>query len=142
MEKKNKYLVYKTDGTFKVVYEEDYESTYDLLRSNVGGYIERVCFLEEFNKRGIDVWINEEGKLENLAPSMLFIDKYGNIAEYLAGDIVFSRVNKKTETVPLTNKDIYWIKRYLESLPKMTLIRIGERKEDGLYRVSVRTLVI
>ena len=113
MEKKNKYLVYKTDGTFKEVYEEDYESTYDLLRSNVDGYIERVCFLEEFNKRGIDVWINEEGKLENLAPSIVIADKNGKILDYLAGDIVFSRVNEETETVPLTNEDICWIKRVL-----------------------------
>ena len=138
MEKKNKYLVYKTDGTFKEVYEEDYESTYDLLRSNVDGYIERVCFLEEFNKRGIDVWINEEGKLENLAPSIVIANKNGNILEYLAGDIVFSRVNEKTETVPLTNEDIYWIKRYLESLFIMVLLR---REEDGCSRISVRTIV-
>lgn len=138
MEKKNKYLVYKADGTFKEVYEEDYESTYDLLRSNVDGYIERVCFLEEFNKRGIDVWINEEGKLENLAPSIVIANKNGNILEYLAGDIVFSRVNEKTETVPLTNEDIYWIKRYLESLFIMVLLR---REEDGCSRISVRTIV-
>lgn len=107
-----KYLVLQTDGDFKEVHEEDYKSTYALLRDNVEGSIEHISWIKAFDERGIDLWINDEGKLIDLDPTVALFDD-GNIVEVLNGNIVFSRYDSDGKTLPLTDEDITFIKNYM-----------------------------
>ena len=108
-----KYLVLTVDGMFKELDEECYESTYELLRDNVDGFIEHVSWITPFAKQGIDLWVNDEGKLLGLDIS-LGIRQNDNLIEVLNGNIVFARNNKEGETLPLDDEDISFIKKTLQ----------------------------
>jgi hypothetical protein len=108
-----KYLVLTVDGMFKELDEECYESTYELLRDNVDGVIEHVSWITPFAKQGIDLWVNDEGKLLGLDIS-LGIRQNDNLIEVLNGNIVFARNNKEGETLPLDDEDISFIKKTLQ----------------------------
>ena len=107
-----KYLVLESWGGFKVVDGDDYESTYKVLSQNVDGCIECVSWIKPFAERGIDLWINDEGKLLDLEPSLVVKDK-GEFVELLCGNIVFARNNEYGDTLPLNDEDIEFIKSAL-----------------------------
>lgn len=110
----NKYLVLNCeDMKFNVIDGNDYSTTYDMLKENVGGYIECVSWINCLSGRGIDVWVNENGKLDNLPPSVILHDN-GKIIDILAGNLVFAR-KEGENTVPLFEEDIeYIIKKIIE----------------------------
>ena len=118
--KMNKYLVLETDGFLNVVYEEDYASCYDMLKENVDGCVECVSFINDFSKRGIDLWVNEAGKLNDLLPTIA-VTKNKELVEVLNGNIVFTRVNDNGETIPLTDEDIRFIRKTLNK--KIGIVR-------------------
>ena len=107
----NKYLVLNCeDMKFNVIDGNDYSTTYDMLKENVGGYIECVSWINCLSGRGIDVWVNENG---NLPPSVILHDN-GKIIDILAGNLVFAR-KEGENTVPLFEEDIeYIIKKIIE----------------------------
>ena len=107
-----KYLVLQPGMTIKELNSEEYESTYELIRDNVDGFIECVPWVKPFADRGIHLWINDESKLLDLA-LCLAIRNNGQIIEILSGNIVFARFNRQGETLPLEDEDIKFIKESL-----------------------------
>lgn len=113
MENKN-YLVLMENGNFKTVKEENYENTYQLLSQNVGGYIERVGYIKALEEKGIDLWINEEGKLFDLLPTVA-VENKGELVDVLPGNLVFARCDDEGRTLPLSDEDIQFIKKMFTS---------------------------
>lgn len=104
------YLVYDAEEQkFRKVDENMYENTYELLKNNVNGCIECVSWINIFSERNIDIWINEEGKILNLLPSIIILDDKNNISDILNGNIVFAKSDSKGNTLPLNNEDIIFI---------------------------------
>ena len=92
----------------------EYEDSYEFIRENVDGFIEHVT-IPMFDEKGIDVWVNEEGKFrEDLFPSAVMTFK-GKIYDYLIGNLVFTRCGKDGETVSLTEEDVKFIKKSFKS---------------------------
>lgn len=101
----NKAMVY-SNGALKVVtYGDD---SYEFLKTTLGGYIERVP-LRDFETKGIDLWVNEEGKLIGLNPSFM-LTYNGEPYDFLVGDVVFTRYTDDGDTISLTDDDIKFIK--------------------------------
>ena len=104
------YLVYDAEEQkFRKVDENMYENTYELLKNNVNGCIECVSWINIFSERNIDIWINEEGKILNLLPSIIILDDKNNISDILNGNIVFAKSDSKGNTLPLNIEDIIFI---------------------------------
>lgn len=104
------YLVYDAEEQkFRKVDKNMYENTYELLKNNVNGCIECVSWINIFSERNIDIWINEEGKILNLLPSIIILDDKNNISDILNGNIVFAKSDSKGNTLPLNNEDIIFI---------------------------------
>ena len=59
-----KVLVRKQNEDFKVVKTDTLELEY--LQSQVGGLIELISWSDNLDSLGVDMWINEEGKLIKL----------------------------------------------------------------------------
>lgn len=108
-----KYLVLQTNGILKEVKSEDYKSSFEMLKENVGGGIECVAWVKPFTDRGIHLWINEDGKLLDLDLSLAVKNK-GEFVEVLNGNIVFARHNYEGDTIPLNDEDIAFIKKTLK----------------------------
>lgn len=77
------------------------ESTYHILKSAVGGYIEHIGF-----RNGIDLWLNEEGKLISLPFNTALMGADGKIFDIVVGDIVITSSNEEGDTISLTDEQI------------------------------------
>lgn len=77
------------------------ESTYKILNKAVGGYIEHIGF-----RNGIDLWLNEEGKLLSLPFNTALIGADGKIFDIVVGDIVITSSDEEGNTVSLTEEQI------------------------------------
>lgn len=95
---------------------EEFDSlTLEDMQSLVGGYVECI------DCGGIDLWLNEEGKLHNLPPNL--ITYYGDKAEdVVVGDVFFASFDEEGRTVGLTDEQIEDIYKRLGS---MAIMHIG-----------------
>lgn len=84
---------------------EETEITLEKMQKLVGGYIE--CFRLPNN---IDMWLNEEGILEQLKLNVLILNKEtGQEEHHILGNIFFASHDDEGNTIGLTNKQIDWI---------------------------------
>lgn len=103
-------FIFTKTGSSVVTYEDSYE----FISKNVDGYIERVP-ISVFDARHIDVWVNEEGKFRSdLKPTAVMVHN-GKAVDYLVGNIVFTKSNKRGETISLTKNDVMFIQDTLIS---------------------------
>lgn len=97
----------------------------------VGGYIECVAL-----PNNIDMWINEEGMLEeNPKLNLVVVNHKGDIHYKIVGDVFFAGHNKKGETISLTPEQISWLETNLAGVVVM-----GDGKGDRwkLYELAIR----
>lgn len=132
-----KAIIVKPNEEYKVV--EIGEELKDL-QSIVGGYIEVTYLCKIFNKNNIIMICNDEGKLESLEPSILFLSKQdnSNVIEYLAGNIIIcgDKYDDEGEKVfcSLSDEQIEVVKNTLKSCYISTDIA-GSIKE--CYSISI-----
>lgn len=107
-----KVLVRKQNEDFQVV--ETKTLSLEYLQSQVGGFIELVSWFEDLNNLGIDMWINEEGKLiENLKTTFIVVDNNGEVVDAIFGDVVFTSTDMEGNTIGLNDIQIQRIKKIL-----------------------------
>ncbi len=103
-----KFLWISTDGKWAVA-DMTKETSYDLLKTGVGGYIEHVNIGVSIpGVRALDMWVNEEGKLNGLKPNTLGTILYGCFPlDAIVGDIVITGgVDGEGDTLGLTDKEV------------------------------------
>lgn len=100
----NYALVYNVKDGFHV---KNYTDSYEFIRTEVDGWIEHIN-LPVFDERHIDVWLNEEGKILGLEPTIALFNKK-DLVDVVVGTIVFTRYNDDGETLPLSTEDIAYI---------------------------------
>lgn len=107
-----KVLVRKQNEDFQVM--ETNTLSLEYLQSQVGGFIELVNWFEDLNNLGIDMWINEEGKLiENLKTTFIVVDNNGEVVDAIFGDVVFTSTDMEGNTIGLNDIQIQKIKKIL-----------------------------
>lgn len=103
------------------------------IQKALGGYFERVSFNTILEKENINMFVDDEGKLKDLKPSVAVCESVANkmsVVEVLAGSIVFT--NRKHEyDYGLTDRQIQIIKEELKNIAVMVsgIIKDGEEKE-------------
>ena len=99
------------------------------LQGIVGGNIEIPCISEELYKRGIDVIINEEGKLINLKTSMFIVDKETNeILDAIKGNVIFTSHDDNGNTTSLNEEQIEFLSNLLEN----SIVIFSDGEESGI----------
>ena len=98
-------------NVFKIK-EFEKENSLNFLQKEVNGNIERISFIKVLEEKGIDVWVNEEGKLLGLSPSITIYHQ-NELIDVLMGNVVFTRYNDEGETIGLTDDDISFIQALL-----------------------------
>lgn len=80
----------------------------DGFRDIIGGYIEIPYMGEELYKNGIDMIINEEGKLiDGLRKEIVVIEKAsGKVLDIVFGNCIFAGCDEDGDTIGLTDKQI------------------------------------
>lgn len=107
------------------------------LQAIVGGNIEIPYISEELAEMGIDMIINEEGKLEDLRTTIIITDQEdGRVLDEIKGNVIFTSHDDEGETISLSNKQIEYLENnVLNSVGYM----IGENGTDEgiVYVLSV-----
>jgi hypothetical protein len=106
--------------------------SYELMRSCVEGYVNR-----ELDKNHIDVWCNEEGKLENLKPSCVVLDENHQVIEILAGNLLFTSRDNSGNSTSLFPYHINLIKELMRS--KVQIKTVNQETNEVLIE-TVRIL--
>lgn len=88
------------------------------LQKIVGGYIEIPFLGDKFRENGIDVIINEEGKLiDGMKPEIAIVnEEKGNILDIVYGNCIFASHDEDGETIGLTETQIHFVKNELETV--------------------------
>lgn len=97
------------------------------LQEQVGGTIEHFIIDEKLNNRYIDMWIDDEGKLKNLMPTVLLM-RNGEMLDYIAGPCVFTKYDDEGYTWGLHEEDMEAVRQFLYQLPVAQYTTI-----DGRY---------
>lgn len=84
---------------------EKFEHSLENLQEVVGGYIEAVRVDDS-----ITIWVNEEGKLQGLAPNFMLIDNSNRAYDLVAGNVVITGTDEEGNSVSLTDKEIEIVK--------------------------------
>ena len=104
-----KVLVRKQNEDFKVVKTDTLELEY--LQSQVGGLIELISWSDNLDSLGVDMWINEEGKLiEGLGATFIVVDKQEEIRDVIYGDVIFTSTDSEGNTIGLNDIQRIWKK--------------------------------
>jgi hypothetical protein len=101
------------------------------LQKIVGGYIEIPFLSQTFLDNGIDVIINEEGKLiDGMKAEIAIVDeKRGNILDIVYGNCIFASHDKAGETIGLTEKQMQVVSEELETVIELMNKRTLEEFE-------------
>jgi hypothetical protein len=104
------------------------------LQEIVGGYIEIPFLSETLYEKGIDVIINEEGKLiDGLKPEIAIVnEKQGNILDLVYGNCIFASHDDEGETVGLTEEQIKVVTEELE-----TVVELMNKRDLETFEVRV-----
>lgn len=94
--------------------EKEIENTLESLQEIVGGWIEIPFLSRRFADEGIDVIINEEGKLIGLEPQIAVLQRGTfELVDLVAGNCIFASHDEYGDTIGLTDKQIKVIKEEL-----------------------------
>lgn len=101
------------------------------LQKIVGGYIEIPFLSQKFLDNGIDVIINEEGKLiEGLKAEIAIVsEERGTILDIVYGNCIFASHDEAGETIGLTEKQMQVVSEELETVIELMNKRTLEEFE-------------
>lgn len=120
-----------SNGELKV---QEIGSELEDLQKIVGGYIEIPFLSHKFRDNGIDVIINEEGKLiDGLKAEIAIVDeKHGSILDIVYGNCIFASHDEVGETIGLTEEQMQIVTEELE-----TVIELINKKTLEDFEVRV-----
>lgn len=103
-----------SNGQFKL---EDIPNTLDAIQEIVGGYIEIPYISNDLYKNGIDVIINDEGKLiDGMNKEIAIVEKStGKVLDIIFGNCIFASHDEEGETVGLTEDQMDVIGKLLDN---------------------------
>ncbi len=94
----------------KYLYDDDFHA----LQKQVGGYFEHFdifpprsdAWLDIHGHLHIDSWVNDEGKVRNLPPTIPLLDTDGAVLDFIAGNICFIKSDEIGESYGLKLSDM------------------------------------
>lgn len=110
--------------------------TCEELHNAIGGNFEHINFNENFIKNRIDIWVDEEGKLKDLKPSIALINQGKQIVDVLAGDVIFTSTDELGNTLSLHDNQIKIIKEEIK-YTCMLAIQNNNDSDPGLKKVRL-----
>lgn len=95
--------------------EKEIENTLEALQYIVDGYIEIPFISKKLYEEGIDIIVNEEGKLIGLEPQIAIVKKNTNkIVDWVKGNCIFASHDEEGNTIGLSDKQIKVVKEELK----------------------------
>ena len=110
----NKVLIRKQNQDFKIALVDDLSLEY--MQEVVGGFIERVSFIDPLDELNIDMWANDGGKLiDGLKPTFVVLDNKDKLVDIIMGDTIFTSRDRHGNTIGLNDMQIKIIKNHFKT---------------------------
>lgn len=108
MSKEIKVIIIEAGVTeMKII--EKFDHSLENMQTFVGGYVEAIRVNDS-----ITLWVNEEGKLQDLTPNFYLTNSIGNPIDLIKGNALIAGTDSEGETVSLTVEQIAEVqKRFL-----------------------------
>ena len=85
----------------------------EVMQEIVNGYVQYIPFP---SLPHLDLFCNEEGKLEGLEPNILIADKNGRIVDFIVGTVFVCKSNKRGNSIGLTDEEVEKVMKGLERM--------------------------
>lgn len=116
-----KVIVREHNEDFKVIELEGDIITLEQKQQIVQGRIELCTLIPKLEQQNIDIWLNEEGKLNGLPPTILvFKSGTDEILELFYGNILFTSYDGKGNTIGLNDIQIQTVKKLFKKCAVLT----------------------
>ena len=80
---------------------DKWEHSLDTVQQFVGGYIQPIRVTNS-----ITMWLNEEGKMQQLEPNFLFVNKEGTPLDTVVGNVLIAGTDDEGDDISLTDEEI------------------------------------
>ncbi len=80
---------------------EKWEHSLDTVQQFLGGYLQAIRI-----NNSVTMWMNEEGKMQQLPPNFLFVNKEGTPLDTIVGNVLIAGTNSEGDDVSLTDEEI------------------------------------
>lgn len=117
-----KVLVY-SNGEKKIT---EIKNHFKEFQNLVDGYFEVSYLSKKLSEQGICIYINEEGKLLDLEPSILIV-KDNQLLDYLVGTCVFTAYDGNGETISLSEEQILFLEQNVFN--RIAVINFDDRQK-------------
>jgi hypothetical protein len=94
--------------------EKEIKNNLESLQNEVGGYIEIPFLSEKLDANGIDMIINEEGKMIDDLVVEIAVVHQKKVVDLVFGNIVFASHDDEGNTIGLTEEQIEFVKQELK----------------------------
>lgn len=91
-----------------LVINNNFEHSLENMQKSVGGYIEALTIHESKDGRRLTVWLNEEGKINDLPPNFAIVNN-GQVLDIVMGNVLITS-DIEGETVGLNDEEIEILK--------------------------------
>lgn len=102
-----------------------FNSELKYLQSLVGGMLEHFNIDAELYDLHIDMWIDEQGKLKGLKPTIALMND-GQLVDVIVGNCVFSKFNAEGDTLGLEEYEVGIVDRWIREQEI-----VGLKDKDG-----------
>lgn len=103
-----------------VIVTNEFENTLENMQQFVQGYIEAVTLrYDNETDRAITAWMNEEGKLLDLKPSLAVVGRDFEVLDVIAGNVLITAVDSEGETVGLTQEEADYVIENIHTIYNM-----------------------
>ncbi|MGE7976638.1 DUF3846 domain-containing protein [Bacillus cereus] len=80
---------------------DKWEHSLDTVQQFVGGNIQPIRV-----NNSVTMWMNEEGKMQQLEPNFIYVNKEGTPLDTVVGNVLIAGTDDEGEDVSLTNEEI------------------------------------
>ena len=106
VETKIQAITIDEQGVFTI--HKDWENTLEKMQQHVGGYIEAFTLtFDDVTERRITAWLNDEGKLIGLEPTLVIVGSDEEVIDVLVGNLLITCTDHEGETVGLTDEEVH-----------------------------------
>lgn len=118
---KIKVIIKKSNQKYQIT---EIENKLENLQEIVEGLIE-APYIPGLTEKGITTFVNEEGKILNLKPSIA-LTQNDEILDLIHGNVLFASVDEEGETIGLNEEQIEIITKHLNNSKKLVIMQKTE----------------
>lgn len=103
-------IIYSPSDRLNKVEPTEVKNNFKEFQKLVGGYFDIPYVSEKLCEKNIDVYVNDEGRVIGLEPSIIIVDG-SQMIDFIVGTCVFASHNDNGDTIGLNKEQVLFIQK-------------------------------